>query len=133
MCANFIYDLNGIKGPNTVGKDIGAITALYPTDSHIVAPVLDKTDASSSTMPHNNAVNACKKQGDEYRLPTFEEGAAIICNYNLYGLNHEAYWTSKKGGRYDDYLEHYWAIFITQSYLRAEGNTNPKYVRCVKR
>ena len=38
MCANFVYDLNGIKGPNTFGKDIGAITVLYPTDSNIVAP-----------------------------------------------------------------------------------------------
>ena len=28
MCANFIYDLNGNNGPNTVGKDIGFLTAL---------------------------------------------------------------------------------------------------------
>lgn len=35
----FVYDLNGSKGPNTVGKDIGFITALYPTDSVVVAPM----------------------------------------------------------------------------------------------
>ena len=38
ICANFIFDLNGNKGPNTVGKDIGFITILYPTDSSVVAP-----------------------------------------------------------------------------------------------
>lgn len=26
ICANFIYDLNGSKGPNTVGKDIGFLS-----------------------------------------------------------------------------------------------------------
>ena len=39
MCANFIYDLNGNKGPNTVGKDIGFITAIYSSDPVVVAPV----------------------------------------------------------------------------------------------
>ena len=29
MCVNFIYDLNGKKAPNQVGKDIGFITAFY--------------------------------------------------------------------------------------------------------
>ena len=45
MCANFIYDLNGTKGPNTFGKDIGIITAFYPTDSEVVAPDLAVQDA----------------------------------------------------------------------------------------
>ena len=47
VCANFIYDLNGTKGPNTVGKDIGALTALYPSDSIVVAPF----------PPHKSRVN----------------------------------------------------------------------------
>lgn len=39
MCANFIYDLDGSKGPNAVGKDIGVLTAMYPSDAVVVAPV----------------------------------------------------------------------------------------------
>ena len=39
VCANFIYDLNGNKGPNTVGKDIGIMSVLYPSDSVVVAPM----------------------------------------------------------------------------------------------
>ena len=38
ICANFIFDMNGNKGPNTVGKDIGFMSVLYPTDSVVVAP-----------------------------------------------------------------------------------------------
>ena len=38
ICANFIYDLNGNKGPNTVGKDIGFMTAMYPYDAVLAAP-----------------------------------------------------------------------------------------------
>ena len=32
FCVNFIYDLNGKKGPNTMGKDMGFMTMLYPFD-----------------------------------------------------------------------------------------------------
>lgn len=39
MCVNFVYDLNGNKGPNTVGKDVGFITAFYPYDVKVVAPI----------------------------------------------------------------------------------------------
>ena len=39
MCANFVYDLNGTDGPNTMGKDMGFITVLYSTDSKVIAPV----------------------------------------------------------------------------------------------
>lgn len=39
VCANFIYNLNGNKGPNSVGKDIGIMTVLYPSDPAVVAPV----------------------------------------------------------------------------------------------
>lgn len=39
FCANFVYDLNGTKGSNQIGKDMGFITAFYPTDSELVAPL----------------------------------------------------------------------------------------------
>lgn len=39
VCTNFIYNLNGNKSPNSVGKDIGIMTVLYPSDPAVVAPV----------------------------------------------------------------------------------------------
>ena len=65
MCANFLYDLNGNKGPNTVGKDIGFITVLYATDSVVVAPVY-------AWVSELNA--------DEYRVPNIQEAISLYVN-----------------------------------------------------
>ena len=82
ICANMIYDLNGSKGPNTVGKDIGFMTILYPTDSVVVAPVPFRTVFSGVTP--EEAPTACTIQaGDEYRIPTKDELASLFVNQNL--------------------------------------------------
>ena len=82
ICANMIYDLNGSKGPNTVGKDIGFMTILYPTDSVVVAPVPFRSVISGVTS--DEAPTACTLQaGDEYRIPTKDELASLFANQNL--------------------------------------------------
>ncbi len=80
MCANFVYDLNGNKGPNSVGKDVGFVTALYPFDSSVVSPfptasVIEPTDFIG-------ARSACRA-GVETRLPNIEELMAMFYNNNL--------------------------------------------------
>ena len=64
-CANFIYDLNGNKGPNTIGKDMGFITALYSTDSVVVAPMYAWVSELSA---------------DEYRVPNIHEAISFYIN-----------------------------------------------------
>ncbi len=84
MCANFIYDLNGNKGPNTVGKDIGWITALYPTGTSVVAPVPLVSNLSGKfTLPEANS--ACLALDSESRLPNIEELSSMFYNHNLFG------------------------------------------------
>ena len=78
ICANFMYDLNGNKGPNTVGKDIGFITVLYPSDSVVVAPVPDRAILTGVTAAE--APTACTAIGDDYRIPTADELASIFIN-----------------------------------------------------
>ena len=107
ICANFIYDLNGKKGPNRVGKDMGVISALYSSDSELVAPVpfpnvsvgkietksLDKNEISkekelnkeialTKTMNLRVAKAACSAQGG--RLPNLDEAIAMKMNIGLY-------------------------------------------------
>ena len=77
ICANFIYDLNGPKGPNTVGKDIGFMTILYPTDSHVVAPLPEV--GSNSSGNYATLVAHCRGY-DNSRLPTREELASMFTN-----------------------------------------------------
>ena len=83
ICANMIYDLNGAKGPNTVGKDIGFLTILYPADSVVVAPMPYRQTFTG--VSSTEAASACKKAGDEYRIPTKDELASLFINKNLLG------------------------------------------------
>ena len=95
MCANFIYDLNGSKGPNTIGKDIGFITAMYPSDSNVVAvsPLGSLSDAAGN---HSAASGLCRIQyGDSSRAPNYDEGASIFINKKFIGIaNSNTIWTT---------------------------------------
>ena len=97
MCANFIYDLNGKKGPNKVGKDIGFITALYPTEPSVVAPMPLTTDAKnndSDTMKYEFAAAACEAQDSNSRLPNIDELMAMNYNTTLIGgMVQNWYWS----------------------------------------
>ncbi len=84
MCANFIYDLNGNKGPNTVGKDIGFITAMYSIDSNTVAPL--PLSENAGMYPQHEASAACVAQDAESRLPNRDELTAMFYNRRLLGL-----------------------------------------------
>ena len=112
ICANFIYDLNGNKGPNTVGKDIGFITAMYPFDVQLYAPypavrpLSTKHTAVSSGV---SASKACTNYDSEYRLPRADELASMFVNTKLIGgENYETddfgyissdYWALSNGGK----------------------------------
>ena len=76
ICANFIYDLNGSKGPNTVGKDVGFITALYSFDSNVVSPM---PVYQTKTGYYDDAVKFCREQ-DNARLPNKEEAISLWVN-----------------------------------------------------
>lgn len=77
VCANFVFDLNGKKGPNTVGKDIGVMSVLYSSDSQVVMPTNPKS--VSGTKNYADAANACKAL-DNYRLPNIEEVVSVYYN-----------------------------------------------------
>ena len=89
MCANFIYDLNGLKGPNQVGKDIGFMTAFYPIDSQVVGPTpaghlaVNKTE-EYPTFSVSLGNNMCrKKYGDDAKMANIEELKSIFTNNHL--------------------------------------------------
>ena len=83
ICANFIFDMNGNKGPNTVGKDIGFMTVLYSTDSAVVAPDVPVQKAASRSATQQEAIGICKEQDAEYRIPSQDELASMFVNQLL--------------------------------------------------
>ena len=93
MCANFIYDLNGSKGPNTVGKDIGFITAMYPTDSNVVM-VSPLGFLGTQAGNFSAASRHCReKYTDIARAPNYDEGASIFINKNFLKVQ-SSIWTT---------------------------------------
>lgn len=129
ICANFVFDLNGSKGPNTVGKDIGFITALYSSDSVVVSPQLPNQMAANTEngVTQQAALGICKSQDSELRLPNIEELVAIFTNQNLiYGREYSGsvgYWSSNPG-----------LLMGMESAAVWHYNRNARYfVHCVRR
>ena len=89
MCANFIFDLNGRKGPNKVGKDIGFITAFYPSDSEVVMPYPVKylsvsNDGNHSQYSIGYGNQRCREKfGHNTKMANIEELKSIWVNNSL--------------------------------------------------
>ena len=94
MCANFVYDLNGSKGPNTVGKDIGFMSVLYPADSVVAAPVPINKEVKEYSITHNEVGGYCRQFDEESRIPNRAELASFFFNKKLLG------WDSAEGAEF---------------------------------
>ena len=92
VCANFIYDLNGNKGPNTVGKDIGFMTLMYPSDPKMASPfpTISSLNGSYSISGNNSGMKACSNYDSDYRVPNLEELYSMFVNKNLLSLSTSA-------------------------------------------
>ena len=127
LCANFIYDLNGSKGPNTVGKDIGFISALYPTDSVVVAP-LPLPHNASTTPTQKNAGKLCQQQDTESRMPNLEELASMYYNQRLIDLEGKTYWSSTVID-----IDNGWCMRSSTGQKVSFPREGVQNVRCIKR
>jgi len=129
MCVNFIYDLNGNKGPNTVGKDIGFITAFNATDTIVVAP-MPSAHTNAGQVEFQEALSICKTQSDESRLPNIDELSSLALNKNLIALAGEGnnFWS----GTVVDSTHAMAISFNTQTKYVSEKNAG-RWVRCIKR
>jgi len=134
ICAHFVYDLNGTKGPNTIGKDMGFLTAIYPTDSIVVSPMPYPTDASES-IAYDEVAKACTKQNPEYRVPSLHELMSMFASAYMIGDDFAS------GASYqpstlitiDNALYVYRVALIYGSYEPTLRNQNNYHLRCVKR
>ena len=132
MCANFVYDLNGTKGPNTVGKDIGFITALYSTDPVIVAP-MPLLQVASNSKQHLEASKTCTEFDKESRLPNRDELSALFYNKAFLGnmTGEDYYWSGSIVAKSDSNAA--WAQYFNSG-IRNTVNRNGGYiVHCIKR
>ena len=137
MCANFVFDLNGLKGPNTVGKDIGYITVMYPTNPFVVMPQpLPKDTASGQT--EISAVSVCRSVEDA-RIPNKEEFASMMFNSELNGINKLSDPTSLSSSSTfysvarDTGFSMYWKAVLSSAAWSTLVYNGALRVRCIKR
>jgi len=131
MCVNFIYDLNGSKGPNTVGKDIGIMTVFNATDSIVVAPMPSSVNnaQNSTEVTWYNASKACTTQDAESRLPNIDELSAMLINKDILSLTSSAdFWASSVYN-----TERAWDLNTGSAVRGTCSKSDGKFVRCVKR
>ena len=94
VCANFIYDLNGRKSPNMVGKDVGVGTILFSTGAEVIMPTV--VDYTAVNLGQSAAMTKCAEEG--YMLPSRNELISIALNEGyLYIMDGNKYgWSSTK-------------------------------------
>ena len=132
MCANFIYDLNGSKGPNTVGKDIGVMSALYPTDSLVVAPVPIVAISNNETT-YNDSSGVCNELDSESRLPNLYELSSMFYNQRLFDLENGASCFLSSTTVYQVGGMRVWRLHFDLGYAQSYAKEDPANFRCVKR
>ena len=134
ICAHFIYDLNGSKGPNTVNKDIGFMTAIYPTGTVVAAPFVHPQDASTALVFYDEAAALCTQQDAEYRMPNLWELISMMAARKMIGED-----KFKDGYNTSALLQHQntllaWRLFVDVGAMTPVSKNMGKYkVRCVHR
>ena len=128
MCVNFIYDLNGNKGPNTVGKDIGIITVFNATDSSVVAPV-PSSSGNAGSAQWANAAKLCTNSDSETRLPNIDELSAMLINKDIVNLSADSgLWSGTVSNS-----ERAWDVYTIYGRRASAEKSNSYAVRCVRR
>ncbi len=127
LCANFVFDLNGQKGPNHIGKDMGFISVLYPTEPVIVNP-----NISSQKLPNQygqkEANTACTQADTESRLPNTEELMSIFYNKILTNNLNGEYWSNQAAS-----IDNGWIMSMHSGTILKRAKTRPVEVMCIKR
>ena len=128
-CVNFVYDLNGTKGPNTMGKDVGFITVFNPYDPIVVAPMPLSSNAGRAKQTDASAL--CTQQDSESRLPNREELAAMFVNDELARIpDMDNVWSSSV---YSENPAEAWAGGTPPGDFYPTDRNIVGYVRCIKR
>ena len=129
FCANMVYDLNGKKGPNTMGKDIGVMSILYSFDSIVVAP-MPVRNILSGTYTQLEAKAACGSL-DDARLPSFEETLALWLNKPFF-IPPEGWQVMTSARKVDPYTGAIGPVLLS-TYVTIGSDTTKGAVWCLKR
>ena len=93
MCVNFVYDLNGRKGPNKIYQDVFILTMFGTENNVTVSPIVTSNSFGTNSY--------CKTIDNNSKVADLDETVAILINkdlitnltgaYNSYGMAYGSY------------------------------------------
>ena len=123
MCFMGIYDMNGLRGPNIVGKDIGLVGVFYPDETVRAVAVLPADKNYPSKVRWSEIGKACDSFGKDYRVPDGDELSLMALNGNLIGITGNWFWHAGKSQ----------GIVLFAEGNRGFNNLGTGYLRCVRK
>lgn len=126
ICVNILWDMNGPAEPNTVAKDIGFTSVLYPKYSKIVTPLAYPTNTFAS---FNDAGAGCQTYaGEHYKVPNRDELGSLYFNGILINqINGGYFWTSEAFTEDEG-----WTLYFSSGYRVPFARSHGYNVRCVR-
>lgn len=125
ICMQVLYDMNGLKGPNKYGKDIGHITVFNGNETtYSVAPKVVNMEATGD-LSYADAVSFCSSKGQDYVLPTIDELLSLSFSKSFTNLNDTSYFLSSTNYRNNSY-------YTMKAYVAMAYSGNSGVVICVK-
>ena len=134
-CMNIIYDMNGLKGPNHVGEDIGIVTVFWSglktvaTAPGIIPYSVNTTEPVYATFAEAPGVCMQKTNKIHYSVPDIDEISSLYINQQLTSLPRDFYWS---GFTVTDRPTHAWFIYDI-GYRDLYWRTGKNRVWCVRR
>jgi type II secretory pathway pseudopilin PulG len=131
VCFDAIYDMNGLKNPNQVGKDIGFVTVMYPDfTNRAVAPNFNVVIADGK-YSWQEANQKCSEYGKEYTLPDRDELLAMAINIDISPIPRNQFWSSTTI-TYENKPSAY-KVQFNEGYRNINKQTDKNSVLCIKR
>ncbi len=97
-CMSGVYDMNGLKKPNQVGKDIGFFGVFYNGIQSTSVATLPYKEGFDSGYDWESADNYCRSIKG-YKLPTVDELSALYLGRNITGISNGVWlWSASSVG-----------------------------------
>ena len=132
VCMFAIYDMNGLRKPNQVGKDIGFVSVFFPTERSIaIAPEVYKTEVANAIF--EDAQEICANL-DGATLPNIYELTSLYLSGYLHDMVSNGDNWSSTTGVYPNGDKCARTIHFNWSYSSCQRvKSGTRAVSCVKR
>ena len=127
-CMSGVYDMNGLKKPNQVGKDIGFFGVFYNGIQSTAVATLPYKEGFDGGYDWESADNYCRSIKG-YKLPTVDELSALYLGRYITGMSNSVWLWSASGVPGSDFAQ---TVGFGTGRRNWGYRSNPAAFRCVR-